>query len=145
MSEKPAEQLWKFQVQHKKRPEKDPEAFYNWYKDKLMPECVRLVKKYNIPRYSVFYTPPALRQPWREEFDNRLQKPHWGIPDWDATTCYWVHHPDDIRKLQADPEWTSRVNAMEEDWIASAVHISIGYETVYFDDGKVLNTTVAAD
>ena len=53
MSEKPAGHLWKFQVQHKKRPEVDTDAFYTWYKEELMPECVRLVKKHNIPRYSV--------------------------------------------------------------------------------------------
>ncbi|XXH02498.1 hypothetical protein Hte_008874 [Hypoxylon texense] len=145
MSAKPVEQLWKFQVQHKKKPDVDTEAFYKWYKDELMPECIRLVKKYNIPRYSVFFTPPAVRQPWRDDFENRLQKPHWSIPDWDATTCYWVRDPEDLKQLQADPEWTSRVNAMEEPWIASAISISIGYETIYFEDGTVMNTTVATD
>ncbi|KAI1390106.1 uncharacterized protein F4822DRAFT_428449 [Hypoxylon trugodes] len=133
-------------VQHKKCANVDEETFYKWYKEELNPEAVRLVKKYNILRYAVFYTPSGMRKPFEEEFHNKLQKPHWTVPDWDAATCYWVYDPDDLRALQADPEWTSRVNKMEEGWIdGKEISISIGHEIPYFENGEVKNTTVAAD
>ncbi|KAI1631872.1 hypothetical protein F4809DRAFT_630205 [Biscogniauxia mediterranea] len=138
-------ELLKFVVQHKKNPDVDDEAFFKWYKEELMPKVMRLIKKYNIVRYSIFYTPSHFRAPLQDEFHNKLDKPDWTVPDWDATTCYWVHSLDDLRALQADPEWRAKINGMEEPWIAKELNISLGYETIYYEDGVVKNTTVAED
>ncbi|KAI0010866.1 hypothetical protein F4779DRAFT_575759 [Xylariaceae sp. FL0662B] len=144
MAEK--KQLIMFLVQHRKKDNVDEEAFYKWYKEELTPEAVRLVKKYNIPRYSVFYTPSSFRKPWQEEFHDRLQKTHWTVPNWDAATCYWVYDADNLRAMQADPEWSSRVNAMEEPWVdGKDIAISVGHEIPYFENGEVKNTEIAKD
>ncbi|RYO93911.1 hypothetical protein DL764_007908 [Monosporascus ibericus] len=66
MSEKPEEQLWKFQAQHKRMSEKGTAAFYDWYKDKMIPDWLALqslppcsLSEYGIPHSRDF--PRALR------------------------------------------------------------------------------------
>lgn len=46
-------EVWKYVVQHKKKDEIDEETFLKWYKEELMPECVRILKKHDILRFSV--------------------------------------------------------------------------------------------
>jgi hypothetical protein len=53
MADLKVHEVWKYVVQHKKKDEIDEETFLKWYKEELMPECVRLLKKHNIPRFSV--------------------------------------------------------------------------------------------
>ena len=56
--------FWRFTVQHKKRDDVDEEAFVKWYKEVLMPECARILKRHDIPRFSCVrpqITPSILR------------------------------------------------------------------------------------
>ncbi len=91
-----------------------------------------------------YYTPSSLRKPRQEEL-KKANNPNWQVPEWDVTTTYLLNHPDDVGKFHGDPEWTSRVGVPATQWIADSIHISFGYETIYLDEGKVMNTVAAMD
>jgi hypothetical protein len=68
-------------------------------------------------------------------------KPGWALSDFDAVTSYWVRTPDDIRALLSDPEWAEKVSEREKHWVNTGnVVITAGWETVYLEDGQIVNT-----
>lgn len=67
------------------------------------------------------------------------------VPNWDVTTSYWLHSPEDIKKFHEDPEWISRVAVQAMEWVDPEVHVAFGQEVIYLDNGKVLNTVSATD
>lgn len=67
------------------------------------------------------------------------------VPDWDVTTCYWLHHPEDLKKLHDDPEWTEKAAVPALKWIDPEVHASFGQEVVYVDEGQVIHDFTTAD
>lgn len=85
-----------------------------------------------------FITPSFLRHAFAGEIE-QLQKP-WVMADYDAVTSYWVRSPDDMRCLLTDPEWQQDITGPEKEWVAAEnVVVLAGFETVYLQDGKIIN------
>lgn len=156
----PQKPLLKFSVMHYKKEGVSDEAFKKWFEEEQIPQSITMFKKYNIARYSMVLLPTiakAFRSPvtniltkyltpsiLREKFDQELKErrnTNWKMADFSAVTSYWVHDPDDLRNVLASPEWAEKIAGPETDWVnmESAVVLA-GFETVYLEDGKIINT-----
>lgn len=87
-------------------------------------------------------TPSELRKPWEEEMAAR---PGWEFSTFDSVDSFWVRDPQDFQNLLSDPEWTGgkfRESEATFGNMQSAV-IIVGIDTVYLEDGQIINTTPA--
>ncbi|KAI1401840.1 hypothetical protein F4819DRAFT_456887 [Hypoxylon fuscum] len=136
----PQKPLLKFSVMHYKKEGVSDEAFKKWFEEEQIPQSITMFKKYNIARYSMYLTPSILREKFDQELKER-RNTNWKMADFSAVTSYWVHDPDDLRNVLASPEWAEKIAGPETDWVnmESAVVLA-GFETVYLEDGKIINT-----
>ncbi|KAI1353991.1 hypothetical protein F5Y01DRAFT_274926 [Xylaria sp. FL0043] len=132
-------QLLKFTVQHYKSPNVSDDAFMKWYQEEHRPRMVKLVHKHNVARYALFLTPSFLRNGFQEDLQKFRGKQGWKMADFDVTTTYWVKDPEHLRNMLSDPEWDAQVQDLEEGWVdQERALIQVGWETVYVEDGQVI-------
>ncbi|OTA81102.1 hypothetical protein M434DRAFT_401490 [Hypoxylon sp. CO27-5] len=136
----PQKPLLKFSVMHYKKERVSDEAFKKWYEEEQVPRCITIFKKYNIVKYSMYLTPTVLREAFDQELKERRNS-NWKMGDFSAVSSYWVHDADDLRNVLSSSDWAEKIAGPETDWVnmGSAVVLA-GFETVYLDDGKIINT-----
>ena len=66
--------------------------------------------------------------------------PGWTLSPYDAQTQYYVRSAEDLRGLLMDPEWHEKVGKVETEYTnVGDVMIMVGWETVYIEQGEVIN------
>ncbi|KAF2136528.1 uncharacterized protein K452DRAFT_322356 [Aplosporella prunicola CBS 121167] len=131
--------LLKLSVQHYRKEGVSEEAFTRWIQEDHIRRAVRILQKHNVVRYAQYLTPSAAREMFQADL---AHKPGWKLADYDAIISYWVRSADDMRGLLADPEWAEQVNARETEWADTVNVVTMaGFETVYIEDGQIVNTT----
>ncbi|KAI1800061.1 hypothetical protein F4811DRAFT_54721 [Daldinia bambusicola] len=132
-------QLVKITVQHWKKEGVSEEDFVRWCKEEQVPRYIGLVKKHGFVRWTMYFTPSASPAPLEAVIAPR---PGYKVDNYDVVLNYYAPSLDNIVSLLADPECGARATEPEEAWIdTSRALLKIGYETVYLDDGEIVNTT----
>jgi len=87
-----------------------------------------------------FITPASLRTFFQADLDKlKGSLPGWKMTQYDVTSSYWAT-PDQLRALLTDPNWEGKVVKFEEGWIdTSRAECQIGWESVYLQDGEIVN------
>ncbi|KAI1802870.1 hypothetical protein F4811DRAFT_527315 [Daldinia bambusicola] len=130
--------LIKYTVEHYKKAGVSDAEFVQWFNDVQVANGIPLIKKHGIVKYAVHFRDVELGAVLQAEL--KKVHPGWEVSGADLTIEYYLPDIYLIQNLFADPEWESKAAKDLADFVdLSKSTIHIGYETVYLENGNVLN------
>ncbi|KAI0895719.1 hypothetical protein F4806DRAFT_502670 [Annulohypoxylon nitens] len=132
------QKLIKYTAEHHRKEGISPEAFLKWFREEHLPNGLPILKKYGITRYAVHTRLPNECTAFRVDLEK--VKPSWIISDADLVIEYWLPSMDVLKDLNADTEWNEKAIKGLGNWLdSSKTVVHIGYETVYMENGNIIN------
>ncbi|KAK6949358.1 hypothetical protein Daesc_009433 [Daldinia eschscholtzii] len=130
--------LIKYTVEHYKKAGVSDADFVKWFNDVQVANGLPLIKKHGIVKYAVHFRDAQLSTAFRAELDK--VRPEWEVSGADLTIEYYLPDIYLIQNLLADPEWESKAAKDQANFVdLSKSTIHIGYETIYLENGNILN------
>ncbi|KAI1386967.1 uncharacterized protein F4822DRAFT_331212 [Hypoxylon trugodes] len=133
-------QLLKVEAFHYKLDSVSDDAFEKYINEDLTPKWVALIKKHDVIRYTSTITPTT----FAGEFGPVLEqlRPGWKMNEANLTLTYYVRSFDEMKAILNDPDYQAKGRDTEVGWIdTSRGQLKLGWETVYIENGEVVNTT----
>ncbi|KAI1808967.1 hypothetical protein F4811DRAFT_499648 [Daldinia bambusicola] len=134
-----SENLLKIEAYHYKLESVTDEDFEKYVREVLTPKWVGLIKRHNVVRYTSTITPSSSAA----EFGSIVAsvRPGWTLIEAHLTFTYYVRSFDEFKGIIADPDYQAKGRDVEVGWIdTSKGHVKLGWESVYIENGQVVNT-----
>ncbi|KAH7307926.1 hypothetical protein BKA65DRAFT_415260 [Rhexocercosporidium sp. MPI-PUGE-AT-0058] len=132
------ERLLKICVNHYKAPTCSDADFEKFMTTSHIQAAAGIIARHGIVRYAQYLTPLEARNIFAP--DITAMPPGWMLSPYDAQTQYYVRSANDLRGLLMDPEWHEKVGKVETEYTnVGDVMIMVGWETVYIEEGEVVN------
>jgi hypothetical protein len=84
-------------------------------------------------------TGAAQRAEWEATVAGLGKPVGWKVHDCDMVVSYWLRSGDDLKALATDPEWPVITQTEKYHNDMDRAEIIIGWETMYMQDGNIVN------
>ncbi|KAH7125648.1 EthD domain-containing protein [Dendryphion nanum] len=114
------------------------EQFHDWASNVHAPKAANVQARHGALRITQFHTPTATRNLIAQKMPAAI-RPGWKIDDHDIVISFYVRTLEDFFKIVTDPEFQELYGGESEVVALDKGTMTIGWEEVYVEDGKVVN------
>ncbi|KAJ4293578.1 hypothetical protein N0V90_008861 [Kalmusia sp. IMI 367209] len=103
------------------------------------PKAAPIQARHGILGVAQYHKPAPLRAILTEGPLAAVRPPNWTVDDHDIELVFYLRNPEQIGALMADPDFQELMKAEVHLVDQERANISIGWEEVFVEDGKVVN------